>query len=247
MLLPNDLIYIITKPEGVDDLLNLSGKRKIDIKSIMIAGGGRVGRTAAKQLRKGLNIKLIEKDKKKCIELSDFFDETLVINGDASDIKLLEEEGLRSFDAFVAVTNNSETNILTCLHAKKFGVKKTIALVENIDYIGISQSIGIDTIINKKLISASYIAKFTRPLKTKSIKCLSGTHAEVIEFVANPRSAITKHPICKLKIPEGAIIGGIIRGRKSYIATGDFHIKDNDKVVIFSLPEAKKKIEKLFD
>ena len=247
VLLPNDLIYIITKPEGVDDLLILSGKRKIDIKSIMIAGGGRVGRTAAKQLRKGLNVKLIEKDKKKCLELSDFYDETLVINGDASDIKLLEEEGLRSFDAFVSVTNNSETNILTCLHAKKFGVKKTIALVENIDYIGISQSIGIDTIINKKLITASYIAKFTKPLKTKSIKCLSGTNAEVIEFVANPRSAITKHPICKLKIPEGAIIGGIIRGRKSYIAIGDFHIKENDKVVVFSLPEALKKVEKLFD
>jgi trk system potassium uptake protein TrkA len=242
----NDLVYVITKEEDVDNLLNFSGKEKISIENIMIIGGGRVGRTACKRLEKDLNIKLIEHDKNKCINLTDYLEDTLVINGDARDIQLLEEEDIRGIDAFIAVTNNSETNILTCLHARKFGVKKTIALVENIDYIDISQNIGIDTIINKKLIAASYIIKFTMGSEVTSIKCLSGIDAEVMELVAKPKSLVTKKPVFKLDFPEGAIIGGVIRGKDSFIVTGDLQIMEDDKVVVFSLPQAIKKVDKFF-
>ncbi len=247
VFLENDLSYVITRPEGVSELMMLGGKQKIDIRNIMIVGGGRVGRTAARQLEKEMNIKMLEINKERCIFLTDYLEETLIINGDARDIQLLEDEEIRGMDAFIAVTDNSETNILTCLHARKFGVKKTIALVENIDYIDISQNIGIDTIINKKLITASYIVKFTMGAEVTSLKCLSGIDAEVMELIAQPGSAITKKPLRLQKIPSGAIVGGIIRNGESFIATGDSQIRENDHVVVFSLPQAINKVEKLFN
>ena len=212
----------------------------------MIVGGGRVGRTAAKKLENTLHVKLFEIDKKKSLHLANELERTLVINGDARDIQLMEDEDIRGMDAFIAVTDSSETNILSCLHARKFGVKRTIALVENIDYIDISQNIGIDTIINKKLSTASYIVRFTMDAEVTSIKCLSGINAEVMELVAYPHSAVTRKPIRNLPMPKGAIIGGIIRGDDSFIAVGDFQIEENDKVVVFSLPEAIHKVGKLF-
>ena len=244
--LPNDLSYVITKPSAINQLLKLGGKVPIDINNIMIIGGGRVGRITAKRLEKDKNIKLIEMDKDRCMVLTDYLEETLIVNGDARNMQLLEDEDIRRMDAFIAVTNNTETNILTCLHARQYGVKRTIALVENIDYIDISQNIGIDTIINKKLIAASYMVRYTMGAEVTSLKCLSGIDADVMELVARPGSAVTQKPISKLKIPDGAIIGGIVRGDESFIAVGDFQIRENDKVVVFSLPNAIKAVEKIF-
>ena len=158
VFLPNDFVYVITKPEGLDNLLKMGGKQDVEINNIMVVGGGRVGKVISKQLEQDLNIKLIEQDHERSLKLSNLLDETLIINGDARDVNLLEEEGIEGVDAFIAVTSSSETNIITCLHAKKFGVKKTIALVENLDYIEISQNIGIDTIINKKLSAAKFLS-----------------------------------------------------------------------------------------
>ncbi|MCK5839783.1 MAG: NAD-binding protein, partial [Bacteroidales bacterium] len=162
------------------------------------------------------------------------------------DVSLLNDEDISGMDAFVAVTDNTETNIFTCLMAKKLGVKKVIPLVENVNYIDISQNIGIEAIINKKLITASHIARFTMVAEVTSIKCLSGINAEVLEFVAKPKSYVTKHPIYEIKIPHGSIIGGITRGEKSFIAVGNFRIKENDQVVVFAMPDAIHKVEKLF-
>ncbi len=243
----NDLSYVITKPEAIKDLIRLGGKVQHDIHNVMIIGGGRVGRMTAKRLEKDMNIKLIEKNKERCIQLTDYLEDTLIVNGDARSIQLLEDEDIRSMDAFIAVTDNTETNILTCLHARTYGVKKTIALVENIDYIDISQNIGIDTIINKKLIAASYMVRYTMGAEVTSLKCLSGIDADAMELVARPGSVVTRKPIRKLNIPEGAIIGGIVRNDEGHIAVGDFQIEENDKVVVFALPEAIHKIEKMFN
>ncbi len=242
----NDLIYVITKPSAMNELFKLGGKVKIDIKNIMIIGGGRIARKAARSLQDKFNIKLFEIDKERCFKLTEDLNHTLIINGDATDIQLLEEEGISKMDAFIALTDHTDTNILTCLHARKFGVKRTIALVENIDYIDISQNIGIDTIINKKLITASYIARFTMDALVTSIKCLSGIDAEALEFLVKPNSLITKSPIQKLDFPEGAIIGGIVRNDVSYIAIGSFQIQENDKVVVFALPDTIHKVSKFF-
>lgn len=242
----NDLAYVITKPNAIDNLLSLGGKVQHSIKNVMIVGGGRVGRITAKRLEKEMNIKLIERDKERCMVLTDYLEDTLVVNGDARNIQLLEDEDISSMDAFIALTNSAETNILSCLHARSIGVKKTIALVENIDYIDISQSVGIDTIINKKLIAASHMVKYTMSEEVVQLKCLSGIEADAMELIAREGSAVTRKPIRKLQMPEGAIIGGVVKGDKAYIANADMQIEPNDKAVVLALPKAVYKIEKLF-
>lgn len=243
----NDLAYVITKKEGVDDLLHLGGKEKIQIKNVIIAGGGRVGSSTAFRLERKYNTKLIEIDSNRCHELLNDLNNTLVINGDARDLDLLRDEGIENIDAYIALTASSETNILTCLHAKRLGAKKTIAMVDNIEFIDISQNLGIDTIINKKLITASYMIRYTMNAVVSSIKCLNGAEANVLEFIAKKDSPVTKYQIKDLKFPEGAIIGGIIRNEDSYIALGNFQIHENDRVVVFSLPKAINKLEHFFN
>lgn len=241
-----DMVYVITKPSAIKELMTLSGKQKYNIHNVMIIGGGRVGRITAKRLEKEMDIKIIEIDKNRCYELTNTLSDTLVVNADARDVDMLEEEGIKSVDAFIAVTENTETNILTCLQAKAYGVKKTIALVENIDYIDISQNIGIDTIINKKLIAASYIVRYTLGDNVFTLKCLSGIDADIAEFLVPDGCIATMRPINRLRMPDGAIIGGIIRGEISYIAMGDFQIEAEDRVVVLALPDAIKEVEKLF-
>ncbi|MBO5957943.1 MAG: Trk system potassium transporter TrkA [Bacteroidales bacterium] len=246
IFLEGDLVYVITKPHAIKELMELSGKTKFNINNVMIVGGGRIGKLTAKRLENDLNIKIIEQDKGRSFELTNVLSNTLVVNADARNVDLLEDEGIKDMDAFIAVTDNTETNILTCLQAKSFGVKRTIAMVENIDYIDISQNIGIDTIINKKLIAASYMVRYTLGGNVSSLKCLSGIDADIVEFVVRDGAAVTEKPINRLNMPEGAIIGGIIRGEDSYIATGNFQIQAEDRVVVLVLPKTIQAVEKLF-
>lgn len=246
VFMEGDLAYVITKPEGIDQLLDLAGKEKTPVNSVMIVGGGRIGRKTASLIEDSKNVKIIESDRERCVFLSEMLNKTMIINGDARSFDLMEEEGIRHTDAFLALTNDSEINILTCLMARNYGVKRTIALVENIDYIDISQKIGIDTIINKKLTTASYIVRFTLGEGVLSSKCLIGVDADAIEFTALPGSKVTTKPIRDLSFPKNAIIGGIIRGNQGYIAIGSFQIQPGDRVVVFTLPEAVKSISRLF-
>ena len=243
----NDLIYTISTKTGVKSLLEITGRKNIHIKNIMILGGSRIGKRLAKELQKHHTIKLIEKDSAKCERLANELDNTLILNGDGSDTELLLEEGIKKMDAFIAVTENSETNILSCLLAKRFGVKKTIAEIENIDFIDLAEDIGIDTIVNKKLIAASHIFSYTLNAEVTSFKMLTGTDAEVIEIIAHNDSKIIGKPLAEIKFPKNAIIGGIIRNDESIIAQGNTIINTNDKVVVFSLPIAIKEIEKFFN
>ena len=146
----------------------------------------------------------------------------------------------------VAVTNNSETNILACVAAKSLGVARVIAEVENIEYIRLAESMGVDAVINKKLITASRIFKFTLSNKVRFIKYMSGTNAEVLEYIVAPETAITKKPLKEMNFPHNAIIGGVIRGNEAYIAVGDTHIQAYDRVAVFALPEAVKEVDKFF-
>jgi trk system potassium uptake protein TrkA len=179
--------------------------------------------------------------------LANYFKNALVIHGDGRDTELLMQEGLQYMDAFVAVTGNSETNILTCLAAKRMGVKKTIAEVENLDYIKLAESMGVDTVINKKLITASRIFRYTMSTEVSAIKCLTGSDAEVLEFIVKPNSPVTKGKLKDISFPKDAIIGGVVRGDESYIAKGSTEIKAYDRVVVFALPSAINKIGKLFN
>jgi len=241
-----DLVFVVSKSECIEHVMNLAGKRKYEIKNAMILGGSRIGQKTAMELGKKMNLKLLEIDKDKSLKLADLLQDALVINGDGRDKELLNEEGIHKMDAFVAVTGNSETNILACLLAKKMGVKRTIAEVENIDYIDLADSIGVGTMINKKLLAASYIYRFTMDADVQHCKWLTVSDAEVMELVAKPGSKITRAKISDIDFPDDANIGGIIREDKSIIATGDIQIQTDDKVVVFTLPSAIKKVEKLF-
>ena len=242
-----DLIYLLIRPDSLDIVKTLFKKKEFHIKKAMILGGGRIGRRAALNIQDKMQLKIIEQNKNRCFKLADDLNNTLIINGNGSDISLLMDEGLGEMDAFIATTDSTETNILSCLHAHRQGVKKTIALVENISYIDVSQDIGIDTIINKKLITASYIARFTLGGEVTSSKWLSGIDDEVFEVIVKEKSPATKDIIMNLSIPSGVSIGGIIRDGKSFIARGNTQIETGDKVVVFSLPESAAKAMKLFN
>ena len=243
----NDHVYVITNQAGLEVLLKYSGKEQYDIHNIMILGGSRIGKRTAKMLGKAHNVKLIETNREKAYELSNFLENTLVIHGDGSNMDLLTQEGIQKMDAFIAVTGNSETNILSCTLAKQMGVKKTIAEVENMDYIKLAENMGIDTIINKKLITAGRIFRFTNSYDVSSIRCLTGTEAEVMEFIVKPDAKVTRGALKDINFPEDAIVGGIIRGKTSFIAQGETEIKAQDKVVVFALPSAIKKMNKFFN
>ncbi|MCL2040439.1 MAG: Trk system potassium transporter TrkA [Bacteroidales bacterium] len=245
--LPNDLAYVLSnKPDDTDLLLELSGKSGYTVKNVMIIGAGRIGRKTARDLQNEKNVKLIDIDKQRCEEAAVELANTLVINGDAHNVQLLEDEGIMEMDAIISVTQDSGINMFSCLLAKKYGVKKVIPLIDNIDYIDIAQNIGIDTSINKKLITAGYIARFTMNSEVASVTFLSGIDADVLEFVVKKGAPITKRPLKKIKMPEGAIIGGFIRGEKAFIAIGDTNFLEDDTVVVLSLPHAVDKVEKLF-
>ena len=179
-------------------------------------------------------------------KIADKFGKALVINGDGRDFKLLKDEGIDKMDAFVATTGNSETNILMCHLAKSFGVRRTVAEVENLEFMGLAEKMDIGSVINKKLNAASYIYKFTLNAEISKVKCLTASDAEVFEFIAKPNAKITEKPLRNFDFPEEAVIGGFIRGDKGYIANGDTVIKEGDKVVVFTLPSGIKKLEKFF-
>ncbi len=243
----NDLVYVIANQSGIKDMMEHSGKKNIDVNNLMILGGSRIAIHIANELEKSMNVKLIEVDKEKSQKLAGQFKNALVINGDGRNTDLLMEEGLQYMDAFVAVTGNSETNILSCIVAKRMGVKKTIAEIENINYIRLAESIGVDTVINKKLITASRIFRYTMSTDVSAIKCLTGSDAEVLEFIVKPGSPITKGRLKDISFPKDAIIGGVVRGDTAFIAKGDSEIKPYDRVVVFALPSAINKIGKFFN
>ena len=244
----HDLVFIVSKREGVDMLMKYLGKKNIEVDKVMILGGSPIAEIVAKQISKQVGqIKLIEINKEKCLHLSETLpSNVIVVNGDGRNSDMLLEENISDYDAFVAVTNNSETNILACVAAKRLGVERTIAEVENIEYIKLAESMGVDAVINKKLITAGRIFKFTLSNKVRFIKYMSGTNAEVLEYIVAPESEITKRPLKDMHFPANAIIGGIIRGNESFIAVGDTHIQAYDRVAVFALPEAVKEVDKFF-
>ena len=244
----HDLVFIVSKREGMEMLMKHIGKKDIEVNNLMILGGSPIGEMVAKQMSRQLDtVKIIEMSKEKCMDLSEKLpDNVIVVNGDGRNSDMLIEESIKDFDAFVAVTNSSETNILACVAAKRLGVSRTIAEVENIEYIRLAESMGVDAVINKKLITAGRIYKFTLSNKVRFIKYMSGTNAEVLEYIVAPDTAITKSPLKEINFPSNAIVGGVIRGNESMIAVGDTQIQAYDRVAVFALPEAVKAVDKFF-
>jgi trk system potassium uptake protein TrkA len=242
-----DQVYFITTKKGVDEIYKLTGKAREELKNVMILGGSQIGFKTARDLCKhNFKVKLIEKNKEKAFEIADDVPACLVIQGDGRNVELLQEESIGEMDAFISVTGNSETNIMSCLVAKSKGVKKTIALVENMDYFQLSQSIGIDTLVNKKLLAANNIFRYVRKGEIVAMTKLNNMNAEILEYEVTPTSLVCNKIIRDLKIPRSAIIGGVIRDGLGLIALGDFKIINGDRIVVCCLPQSIKKVETLF-
>ena len=231
-----DVVYIIARKDVAKSVTELSGQKSVEVKNLIILGGSRIGVRVASELQDDMNVKIIEYNGEKAYRLAEELDRTLIIHEDGRNLDAMLEEGLASADAFLAVTGRSETNILAAMQAKRMGVKKVIAEVENLNYIRLAESVGIDTIINKKRVTASNIFRFTMSTDVQAIRCLSGSEAEVLEFIVKPNSPATKCAVKDMRLPQDVIIGGIVRGDKVFIAVGDTRINAYDRVVVFSMP-----------
>ena len=247
-LMFNDLVFIIATREGMEFIKKFLGKSNIEIDRVMILGGSRIAELVAARLSaKITSVKILEKDKERGMVLSERLpDNVIVVIGDGRNSDLLLEEGIKEHDAFLALTGNDEANVLACVVAKKFGVDKTIAEVENIEYIHLAEEMGVDSVINKKLITAGRLFKFTLSGKARLVRYMSGTDTEVLEYTVAAGSGITKGALKDITFPKDAVIGGLIRGSEAMIAVGSTRIEPYDRVVVFSLPESVKEIDKLF-
>ena len=244
-----DYLYVISRREGIPVLMKYLGKDKIEVRRVLILGGSEIGEMVAGRLaaQKLEDIKIIDIDPARCRQLSeDLPDLVSVTCGDVRNSDFLLEEDIKSFQAVLSCTGNDEVNILACVVAKKMGVPRVIAQVENLEYIRLAEEMGVDSTINKKLITASRIFKFTLSDKVRSVRYMSGTDAEVLEYTAAPDSRITKAPLKDIEFPKDAIIGGIIRGGDSFIAVGHTRIEAYDRVAVFALPDAVKDVDKMF-
>ena len=242
-----DMVYIIARKDVVKGVSELSGQKSVEVKSLMILGGSRIGVSVAEELQEQMDVKMVEYNGEKAYRLAERLDKTLIIHEDGRKLDAMLEEGLASTDAFLAVTGRSETNILAAMQAKRMGVKRVIAEVENLNYISLAESVGIDTIINKKRVTASNIFRFTMSTDVQAIRCLTGSEAEVLEFIVKPNSPATKNKIKDLRLPHDVIIGGIVRGDKVFIAVGDTAIQAYDRVVVFSMPDSIAKVGEYFN
>ena len=242
-----DTLHIVASRKNIEQVMAFSGISNIDLENVMILGGSRVGVRIAMELQKKVNVKLIEYNGEKAYRLAELLDDTLIIHEDGRDTEAMMDEGISNMDAFIAVTGRSETNILTAMIAKKMGVKKVIAEVENLNYINLAESIGIDTIINKKQVTASNIFRFTMNTDVQAIRCLTGSDAEVLEFIVKPNSPATKQTVEHLGFPADATIGGVSRADNVFLVNGQTQLHAYDRVVVMALPSAVGKVGRFFN
>ena len=245
----NDLAYFMTTKDYIPYIRKIVGKEHYtDVKNVIIMGGGKTAVRAALTAPDYMNVKIIEKDAARCEKLNELLEnnDTMVIHGDGRDLGLLEEEGVKNTQAFVALTGNAETNILACLTAKKLGVRKTIAMVENLDYVSMAESLDIGTIINKKTIAASRIFQMMLEADVDNLRSLMLVDAEVAEFTASEGSRVTKKPVKELGMPFGVTIGGLVRNGQGMLVNGNSQIEAGDSVMVFCHEQKLNNVEKFF-
>ena len=245
-VIENDMVYCVCPKEHMEFMREELGKSKREIKNVIFFGGDRITRKAATGLVKGKNIKIIEKDRELCNILSEKVPKALIINADGSDMDVLKEEGIQDADAFVAVTDSSEANIFACLAAKRFGVRKTIAEVENLDYIPMAEGLDIGAVLNKKTIAASYIYQMLLDATVRGVHNLTSADAEIVEFYAKEGSLVTRYKVKTLDLPDEANIGGIVRAGEGILVNGDTQIIPGDLVVVFCKSHVIRNLERFF-
>lgn len=245
----NDIVYFMTTKKYIPYIRKIVGKENYaDVKNVMIMGGGRTAMHSAKKAPDYMEVKIIENDPVRCNELNELLenDDVMVINGDGRDTSLLMDEGIYHTQAFVALTGQSESNILACLTAKRLGVRKTVALVDNLDYVTMAEKLDIGTIINKKTIAASHIYQMMLDADVTNVKCLTVANADVAEFIVKPGAKVTRKPVKDLGLPSGVTIGGLVRNGTGMLVSGMTQIQEGDSVVVFCRSMLIKKLDKFF-
>ncbi len=244
-----DLAYFMTTKQYIPYVRKIVGKEHyVDVKNVMIMGGGNTAIRALKSMPEYMDVKIMEKDEARCEYLNEQIENNhvMVINGDGRDLSLLNEEGIHTTQAFVALTSNAETNILACLTAKRMGVRKTVASVENLDYVNMAVSLDIGTIVNKKAIAASHIYQMMLDAEVNNVRFLMTANADVAEFTAQPQSKVTRKKVYELGLPQGATIGGLVRNGVGHLVSGGTQIEAGDIVVVFCHNMRMDKLEKFF-
>src|SRR5690554_1183043 len=242
----NDIVFFIFNEEEKDSIIKLVGQKRVEVKKVMLIGGDDLAYTTAVKLEKEYHVTLVHKDKERCKWLAANLDSTLVINGDYKNIELLIEEGLEEMEAFVALTENSETNIITSLSAKNHGVYKTIAHVDTREYIHISHSIGVDSLINKKLVAANQITRFLRKGKVESVSSDYEVYAEFVQYEISENNQLASKSIEDLLFSGTDTVACVIHGEDTFIADGHTQLEIDDKAIVFTLPSAQHALDKLF-
>jgi trk system potassium uptake protein TrkA len=242
----DDMVYAVCTRENMKVLREQLGKQKKDIKNVIFFGGSKIAQKTVQNLPDDLNVKILEADRDLCYHLSEKINNALIINADGSDMAVLKDEGIEDADAFVAVTDSSEANIFACMAAQRFGVKKTIAEVENIDYISMAEGLEIGTVLNKKTIAASYIYQMLLDASVLNVRNLTSADAEIVEFMAEEGSRITKAKIRDMHLPAETNIGAIVRAGEGILVNGDTQILQDDQVVVFCKNQAIRQLEKFF-
>jgi trk system potassium uptake protein TrkA len=245
----NDIAYFMTTREYIPYIRKISGKEHYaDVKNVVIMGGSKTAVRVALTTPEYMNVKIIEIDEQRCERLNELLNDvnTMIIHGDGRDIGLLQDEGIQNTQAFVALTDNAETNILACLTAKRLGVRKTIAMVENLDYVEMAESLDIGTIINKKTLAAGHIYQMMLDADVTNVRSLMMVESDVAEFVAAEGSRVTKKPVKDLGLPFGVTIGGLVRHEQGILVNGNTQIEAGDSVMVFCHEQNLKKVEKYF-
>ena len=242
----DDMVYAVCTRENKKILREQLGKQKREIKNIIFFGGSKIAQKTVQNLPDDLNVKILEADRELCYQLSEKINNALIINADGSDMAVLKDEGIEDADAFVAVTASSEANIFACMAAKRFGVKKTIAEVENLDYITMAEGLEIGTVLNKKTIAASYIYQMLLDASVLNVRNLTSADAEIVEFMAEEGSRITKAKVRDMRLPADANIGAIVRAGEGVLVNGDTQILQGDQVVVFCKSQVIRQLEKFF-
>ena len=245
-VMADDMVYAVCTRENKKILREQLGKQKREVKNIMFYGGSKIAQKTVQNLPDDLNIKILEADRELCYQLSEKINNVLIINADGSDMTVLKDEGIEDVDAFVAVTESSEANIFACMAAKRFGVKKTIAEVENIDYITMAEGLEIGAVLNKKTIAASYIYQMLLDASVLNVRNLASADAEIVEFMAEEGSKITKAKIRDMHLPADTNIGAIVRAGEGILVNGDTQILQGDQVVVFCKNQVIRQLEKFF-
>lgn len=246
LLVPGDQIFVISDPAYLSEFLTLTGRKDTAIEDIMILGGGLIGQFIAKSLGDEMNVKIIESSAEKSEEIAEELPHTLIIHGDGTDYDLLAQEGIVDMDAFIAVTGDDETNLISTLLVQHMRIPRTVALVNKVEYLPITTTIGLDAVVSKQLLTVNAVQRHIEYQQVAAIASLPGIDAQCIEYIAKDGSKISKKPLMDIHFPHNAIVGAVLHDDRVVIPQGDTRIQPGDRVVVFSLPHAIDDVEKLF-